>query len=334
MGKITMADVAEKAGVSKSTVSQFLNKRYHYMREDTRTRIEEAIKELNYQPNYLARSLKQKRTSTVGIIVGNIMHRFSTEVSRAVEDYFIQHDVHTIVCNADNNPEKEKKYIEMLRAKQVDGLIIFPTAPNLDIYQQLIRENYPVVFMDRKLSGLKAPLVASENNEATWSAIQHFIDQGHERIAIVTEPLTISTRLERRDGYKQALEENGIEIKPDFLVSAEIKQIQQELEKLFAIESPPTAILAGNDLLLIEVLKFAKEKNLKIGEAFALIVFDNIPFAHLVDPPVTTIKQSSYLMGERAAELLLKQINNQKIEALEMRFPCELIIRDSSKRLK
>ncbi|MRH44479.1 LacI family DNA-binding transcriptional regulator [Aquibacillus halophilus] len=334
MGKTTMADVAKKAGVSKSTVSQFLNERYEYMSPDTRIRIEAAIDELNYQPNYLARSLKQKRTSTVGIIVANIMHQFSTEVSRSVEDYFNKHNMHAIVCNADNDPEKEKKYIEMLRAKQVDGLIIFPTAQNADIYKNMIKEEYPVVFMDRKVPDLQAPTVVSQNIEATYSAIQHFIDNGHERIAIATEPLTISPRIERHEGYKKALHANGIKINPEFQISTSIDKIKKELDRLFQLDAPPTAILAGNDIVFIEVLEFAKEKKLEVGESFALVVFDNIPFAHFVHPPVTTIAQSAYMMGEKAADLLLKQINKEQIDRHEVSFPCELIIRDSSKRLK
>ncbi|WP_163538942.1 substrate-binding domain-containing protein [Gracilibacillus sp. YIM 98692] len=333
MGKITMADVAKKAGVSKSTVSQFLNKRYEYMREDTRKRIEAAIEELHYQPNYLARSLKQKRTSTVGIIVANIMHRFSTEVSRSIEDFFNKHDIHTIVCNADNDPEKEKKYIEMLRAKQVDGLIIFPTGENFDLYKRMMKEGYPIVFMDRKVPDLIAPSVVSNNIEATKTTIEHFMENGHKQIAIATEPLTISTRVERQEGYKKALQDNGIEIRQPFMISANIKKIKKELEELFALDDPPSAILAGNDLVFLEVLEFAKEHKLKVGKDFALAVFDNIPFAHLVHPPVTTIAQPSYHMGEKASELLLKQINKEEIENHELTFPCELIIRDSSKEL-
>ncbi|MEH7078951.1 LacI family DNA-binding transcriptional regulator, partial [Bacillus velezensis] len=116
MKTITISDVAKYANVSKSTVSQFLNQRYDYMSEKTKQKIEAAIQELNYQPNFVARSLKQKSTFTVGVVVANILHTFSTQVIRAVEDYFHEQGFHIIVCNADDEPEKEKKYIEMLRA--------------------------------------------------------------------------------------------------------------------------------------------------------------------------------------------------------------------------
>src|SRR4051794_18404560 len=212
MEKVTMADVAKAAGVSKSTVSQYLNKRFEYMGEKTKQKIEEAIKTLGYQPNYIARSLKQKRTSMVGIIVANIMHYFSTEVSRAIEDFCHTHDLHAIVCNADDDPEKEKKYIEMLRAKQVDGLIIFPTGQNNDLYKTMVRQGYPVVFVDRTVENLDAFSVITDNTDSTYKAIQHVIEKGHQNIAFVVQPLTVSTRLDRLAGYKQALTDAGLEI--------------------------------------------------------------------------------------------------------------------------
>ncbi|MEQ6376723.1 LacI family DNA-binding transcriptional regulator [Bacillaceae bacterium S4-13-56] len=333
MEKATMADVAQEAGVSKSTVSQYLNKRYEYMSEDTRKRIKEAIQELNYQPNYLARSLKQKRTSTVGIIVANIMHRLSTEVSRSIEDFFYKHDIHAIVCNADNDPVKEKKYIEMLRAKQVDGLIILPTGKNVDLYEAMVKEKYPVVFMDRKVPGIKAPFVVSNNIEGTESVIQHIIDHGHTKIAIATEPLIISPRVERHEGYKKALIKNGIEVNPQYMISSTVEEIKKDLNRLFDSEEPPTAIFAGSDIVFLEVLQFAKERNLEIGKSIALAVFDNIPFAHLLDPPVTTVAQAAYAMGRQAADLLLRQINKEEIKMEVKTFPTELIIRDSTLKI-
>ena len=122
-----MQDVAEKAGVSKSTVSQYLNGRFEYMSAETKKRIQTAIEALGYRPNQVAKSLKQKRTSTIGLIVANILHRFSTLVCRAVEDTCHEQDYHAIICNADDNPEKERKYIDMLRAKQVDGILVIPS---------------------------------------------------------------------------------------------------------------------------------------------------------------------------------------------------------------
>lgn len=334
MNKVTMADVAKKAGVSKSTVSQFLNKRFEYMGEETRKRIEEAIEQLGYKPNYIARSLKQKRTSMIGIIVANIVHHFSTEVIRAIEDFFIEHDIHAILCNADNDPKKERKYIEMLQAKQVDGLIIFPTEQNIDLYKNLVEIGYPVVFMDRKVDGVNIPSVKVNNSEATEAIIQHFVDFGHERISIVTQPLTISTRIERVNGYRNGIRDNEMELDEDFIIRAETEEINSRLKLLFSKKNPPTALIAGNDLVFLEILEFAKENELKIGNDFALAVFDNIPFAHLVTPAVSTIAQPSYEMGEKAAQMLFSLIKKEKLEFQDSVYKCKLLIRDSSKIVK
>ena len=330
MAKVTMADVAKYAGVSKSTVSQYINKRYEYMGEDTRKKIKGAIEELGYHPNYIARSLKQKKTSMIGIIVADIVHRFSTEICRSIEDYCFEHDYQAIICNADNNPTKEKTYIETLRAKQVDGLIIFPTGQNIDVYAKMIEEDYPVVFMDREIPEIDAPFILSTNVESSFQAVKLFLENGHTNIAILTQPLTISTRKERIEGYKKALQTFSIDICNDYIISSEIANVKTELSQLFEKENPPTAILAGNDLVFLETLAFLQENQLRVPEDVSLIVFDNFPFAHLSNPPMTMIAQPAFEMGRKATEILLKQINKDHYEAKKIIYPCELIVRQSS----
>ncbi|RDI40935.1 LacI family DNA-binding transcriptional regulator [Falsibacillus pallidus] len=325
MEKVTMADVAREAGVSKSTVSQFLNKRYEYMGEKTKLKIEAAIERLGYQPNFIARSLKQKRTSMVGIIVANIMHYLSTEISRAIEDFCQDHDLHAIVCNADDDPEKEKRYIEMLRAKQVDGLIIFPTELNTELYAGMIKEGYPVVFVDRKVEMLDAFSVVTDNRESTYKAIQSFIANGHRHIAFAVQPLIVSTRKERLEGYKNAMVEAGLPIRPEFIIESSIGEMKRKLEELFSLEDPPTALFAGNDRVFLTVVEFLKGKGLKIGQDVDLIVFDNIPFANLMDKPISFIMQPATEMGMKAAELLFDQINKVEKEPQKFIFPSEMV---------
>ncbi|MFK4998812.1 substrate-binding domain-containing protein [Bacillus sp. N9] len=198
----------------------------------------------------MARSLKQKRTSMIGVIVANIMHRFSTEVSRSIEDYCQQHGLHAILCNADDDPKKEREYIEVLRAKQVDGLIIFPTGENIDLYEKMLKENYPVVFMDRKVEGLQANFVLASNSEASYEAIRHFIRNGHKRIAIATQPLSISPRMDRLQGYKNALKEENIPLREDYMIHAEIHKMKAELKKLFRYQN-------RQPLYLLEMISFS-----------------------------------------------------------------------------
>lgn len=324
MEKVTMADVAREAGVSKSTVSQYLNKRYEYMGEKTKQKIEQAIETLGYQPNFLARSLKQKRTSLIGIIVANITHYFSTEVSRAIEDFFHQYDLQTIVCNADDDPEKEKKYIEMLRAKQVDGLIIFPTGKNNELYESMVKQGYPVVFVDRKVENLDVFSVITDNTESTYKAIQHFIENGHRNIAFAVQPLTVSTRIERLEGYKKALTEAGLEVNPDYIIQASIPEMKKKLEQLFSLEIKPTALFAANDRVFIALGEFLKEKGMKFGKDLDVVVFDNIPFSQMLETTLSFIIQPAAKMGTKAAELLYEQIRKESHEPEVFVFPSEL----------
>jgi LacI family transcriptional regulator, kdg operon repressor len=319
MERVTMADVAKEAGVSKSTVSQYLNKRFEYMSEKTKQKIEEAIEKLDYQPNYLARSLKQKRTSMVGVIVANILHYFSTSVIRGIEDFCQEHDLHAIVCNADDDPEKEKKYIEMLRAKQVDGLVVFPSGQNNDLYQRMVQDGYPVVFVDRKVE--EAFSVITDNQESTHKAITDFINKGHKNIAFVVQPLTISTRKERFEGYQKALTDAGLKLNPDYVIESDLPGMASKLEQLFSLPQKPTALFAGNDRVFLVVMEFLKNKGIKLGQELDLVVFDNIPFKHLLESPISFINQPALEMGQKAAELLLEQINKVDREPQEYVFP-------------
>ncbi|WP_050179995.1 LacI family DNA-binding transcriptional regulator [Domibacillus robiginosus] len=331
MKRVTMADVAKEAGVSKSTVSQFLNGRFEYMSEETKKKIERAVQQLSYSPNVVARSLKQKRTSMIGIIAANIVHGISTEVCQAIEDYCQKQDMHAILCNTYDDPEKEKKYISMLRARQVDGLIIFPSGGNQELYRQLEKEAYPVVFVDRKIEGVDVSAIVVDNRSAVRRAVAHLIERNHHNIALVTPPLTTYTRKERLEGYKEALKERGLPFQDKNVKSVPYEAIVPAMEEMFR-EDPPTALVAANDLSFMEVMKFAKENGLKIGQDLAIIVFDNIKFADIYEPAVTTISQPAYEMGTKAAELLIEQIMKQPVEPQTHVLKTSLLVRESSNR--
>ncbi len=328
-----MADVAKKAKVSKSTVSQYINNRYEYMSAETKTRIEEAIEELGYHPNVIARSLKQKKTSTIGVIVANILHAFSTQVIRAVEDVSNDSNVSVIICNADDNPEKEQKYIEMLRAKQVDGLILFPIGSNFELYQQLKEENVPLVFVDRRVEGIETASILLENENASEIAVDHFFKRGYTRIGILTTSIAekITPRVERIEGYKKALVKRGLPLRDDYIASVDISDMQDALTNMFSQPEPPQALLAGSDLAFLEVLHFVKRKGMQIPDDLAVISMDEVSFSEIYQPRLTTISQPAYQMGKHATEILLKQIKTGKeVNSDLIRYPASLIIREST----
>lgn len=310
MAGVTMTDVAKRANVSKSTVSQFLNKRFNYMSEATKQRIETAINELGYSPNAVARSLRQKKTQTIGVIVANILHDFSTEIIRAIEDTCHERDFHAIVCNADDDPSKERRYIEMLRAKQVDGLIVFPTSGNAQLYNSLMAENYPLVFMDRIITGVKVNSVTSDNEETVRLAVEEFINHGYDRIAMILPSLEkkLTPRVERKDGFQKALDMYGLSYNPDYLASVHIEGVQDAFGNMLAMPAPPEAVLAGNDLVLFEVLQYVKKHGLAIPEDMGVIGIDDVNFADFFNPSLTTVAQPTFEMGRKAAGLLLEEI--------------------------
>lgn len=303
------------------------------MSKETKERIEQAIKELDFQPNIVARSLKKKSTSTIGVIVANILHSFSTRIIRAIEDVCSDNGFHVIVCNADDNPEKERNYIEMLQAKQVDGLIVFPTGGNLELYQRMGQGRYPLVFLDRIVEGFSADTIILDNESAAKMAVQHFVDKGYERIAFMTTPfiLNITSRYERANGYKAALRANGLPFVDSYVMGVEVGKIKESLDTLLSLQPAPQALLVGNDFTLMEVLEYVKMRQLRIPEDLALISFDEVAFSKFYAPPLTTISQPTAEMGHKAAEVLLQRIRDREKagEPRIYRFASTLIERDS-----
>ncbi|QAV27827.1 LacI family transcriptional regulator [Neobacillus thermocopriae] len=333
MQKVTMADVAKLANVSKSTVSQYLNKRYEYMSEETRRRIAEAIEQLQYRPNVIARSLKQKSTATIGVIVFNILHMLTTQVLRAIEDMCQQHDFHVIVCNTDDDPEKEKKYIDMLWAKQVDGFIIFPTGKNVDLYKRMIEARLPVVFVDRTVEGIDVDAVLLDNERAVQLGMHYLIEQGYKHIGLVAPPFAphVIPRTERINAFRYALREANLPIKEEWIITEQVKHISGRLDALLQRNKLPEAIFAINDLTLMEVLTFVKRRQLTIPHDIALISIDDVPFASIYTPSLTTIAQPAFEMGEKATERLFMQMDGE-ISPQMFRLAPKLIERDSAKK--
>jgi LacI family transcriptional regulator, kdg operon repressor len=332
MKKVTIADVAQHANVSKSTVSQYLNNRFDYMGEETKDRIEISIRDLGYRPNFVARSLKQKSTTTIGVIVANILHTFSTQVIRAIEDICQEADFHTIVCNADDDPVKERKYIEMLRAKQVDGIILLPTGDNVELYNEMLKEEYPIVFVDRTVPNVEIPSMLLDNEKAAGVGVQHFIDQGYKKIGIITNVIrNVTPRMERINGYKQTMAANGLAVREEYIKSLEVSKIKEGVGELLSLEEPPEAILAGNDLTMIEILKYVKEMNVRIPEDLAIIGIDDVSFASFYEPALTIVAQPTFEIGKKAAEFLLNKIQKKEDQdgRLVYRFEPKLIIRES-----
>ncbi|MCL1701503.1 LacI family DNA-binding transcriptional regulator [Lysinibacillus sp. Bpr_S20] len=331
MKKTTIADVAQYANVSNSTVSQYLNKRYEYMSVETRKKIEEAIEALQYRPNLMARSLKQKSTFTIGVIVANIIHDFSTKIINALEAEFDKEGFHMIVCNSADNPQKEKKHVETLLEKQVDGMIVFPTGENKNLYVRLHQQAMPIVFIDRFLEGVDIPAVLLDNFSAMDMAVETFRKQP---LAIVTTSLTlpITPRVERLEGFRQALRNRNLFIDERYIKNGEPAKMEEVFNQLFALEQPPKGIIAANDRIFQELMIYIKKRNLHVPNDLQVIAVDDVPYAKFTHPSITTLEQPILPMAQKSASILLAKIKKEHIanDQKLYRFNPILIQRDST----
>lgn len=330
---VTIKDVAARAGVSKTTVSHYLNGRYDSMSKETKENIAQVVEELGYRPNALARSLKQKKTHTVGAIVANILNPFSTSMIRGVEDYCNQHGFSLILCNADEDPIKEREYLEVLADKQVDGLIINTTGHNNELVKSL-NLHLPVVLIDRKVPEINTDTVTSDSRKGVQLMIDHLIRQGRREIAFFTMPCQeVSPRLERVFGYKQALATHGIACKPHLLVETALDEasIISAIKTVLAAPVPPAVIFGANNLMTMAVVKALKNLAVAIPQDIAVVGFDDWEWAELIDPPVTVVSQPTYAMGQEAAALLIKRLKSKKNrrKPAVILFDPELVVRKS-----
>lgn len=328
----TMKDVARLAGVSISTVSHVINKT-RYVEPETREKVYEAIKTLGYRPNILASSLRKRVTNTIGLIISNITNLFYPEVVRGVEDLLAKYNYNLILCNSDENVEKEKNYIEVLFSRRVDGLIITPsksseTRENLDLFRE---KNIPIVLVDRKIEGLEEDVVLADNIEGTYEAISYLISLGHKRIGIITGPLDTTTGCERLEGYLKALEDKGIKKDDNLIYEGDFKEEggYKGVEALLNISNPPTAIFTSNNLMALGALKKITELGLKIPQDLSLISFDDMDWFPYFSPPLTAVYQPAYELGETAVKLLFERLKRGRKKRKEVRLPTKLIIRES-----
>lgn len=337
--KPTINDVAFEAGVSKSTVSQFLNKRYQYMSTTTRQKIAEAIERLEYHPNQIAKSLKQKNTNVVAFICATLSSRFSLELLATIENYFQKVGYSVIIAKTDDDPKKERDLIESFLARQIDGIIVFPTYENKEFYEGLRKQKIPIMFVDRLLKGVDIPSVLLDNTAAGYEATKLMTEQGHEKIAILTFPLgdCITTRVERMDGYSNALAENNLTEHPEYIINCQAEEVDGRLTELMNLDNPPTALVITNDVLLETVLMWVKKNSISIPDQLSLVGIDNVSFASLFTPEITTLAQPISKIGEKASELLLEIIKDKydaKDSSKVIRYMPEIHPRSSIKKVE
>ncbi|MEA1964691.1 MAG: LacI family DNA-binding transcriptional regulator [Candidatus Aerophobetes bacterium] len=328
---ITIKDIARVAGVSIATVSTALNDRSG-VGADTKLRVLAVAEKLGYEPNILARSLVTKKTHTIGLIISDISNPFFTRVVRGIEDVANENGFNLILCNTDEEGQKEKAYLRILQGKQVDGLIIISTEKNSNHIKSLVENNIPLVLLDRKLEGLQVDSVVVDNVEGSRKATSHLIKLGHRKIGIIHGPETIMTGRDRLEGYKRALREHNLPLESKYIKEGNFKQeggYSRTLE-LLELKNPPSALFVTNNLMTMGAFKALKEERIRVPEEIALIGFDDMEWASLASPPLTAVSQPTYRLGTSAANLLLSRIKAPAPqEVQEVVLEPKLVIRES-----
>ncbi|MDQ0229241.1 LacI family DNA-binding transcriptional regulator [Metabacillus malikii] len=326
---VKMSDVALKANVSTATVSRVLHSP-ETVKEQTRQKVLNAIKELNYQPNILARQLRKNETKTILVVVPNIMNTVFLGIIEGIEAEASKNQYKVLLGNTNNDVKKEYGLIDLLKQKQTDGMILFSARLEEDILHEL-SEQYPIVLTADFIDGLKVPTVSIDNISSSRKAVLHLISLGHTRIAHISGPLSNSSARDRFKGYEQALYQHSMEVGSMLVQEGDysLESGYNQMRKLLALEKMPTAVFAANDEMAIGAIKAAKEHGLNIPQDLAIVGFDNIHFSSIFEPRLTTIAQPLFKMGQLSMKLLLAQINGSVSEKTQYILESELIIRDS-----
>lgn len=305
---ISIKDIARAAGVSHSTVSRALRDS-PLVNAVTRQRIQAVAIEMGYTPDAQARSLVTGRSRAVGVVVATIADPFVAEVVQGVETTAQQHGYSVVLSGSGAEPEREMAAVQMLRSKRVDGVIVTASRIGALYLSHVERLGVPVVLINNhnEQSGHYTYTVSVDNHQGGLLAMDHLLTLGHRRIAYVTGPEDHSSDMERMGAYRRALEERGLPWEPELVVRGNgwPDGGRRALEALMGLVEPPTAVFCYNDMTAIGLLRTARERSIRIPESLAVVGFDDIPLAAYVDPPLTTIAQPKFEMGQLAMGMLL-----------------------------
>lgn len=323
---VSIKEVAEEAGVSTATVSRVLSNKPH-VRPEIRHQVLAAVEKLNYRPNLVARNLRAQQTNTIGLVVSDIRNPFFTDISRAVEDMAYAAGYRLILCNTDENPQKEQLYLNLMQDENVAGVIFSPTRQSAANFAEM-SITFPTVVVDRQVAD-EVDQVLIDNVAAAYKATIHLLENGYRRIGAVFGQSS-STGRERCQGFEMALSEYGLIPNQIQYTEPHIESGYQAVLAMLNQPAPPDAILASNSLLTAGALKAIQSRQLTIPGQVALVGFDETEWANLVTPAVTVIAQPTYEIGKTAFELLHQRIAEPERPTRSIILRAELIPRPSS----
>lgn len=331
MKRATIRDVANAAGVSLSTVSRVLHG-HPAVDSDLQKRVLEAIQKLNYQPNRSAQRLRSKMSSVIGLVISDIENPFFTSIVRGVEDVAYSQQMTVVLCNTDEDPVKQQRYVDVMAEERVAGLIIAPAfGDSVHSLNKLRDSGIPIVLLDRNIGENKIDAVMVDNIAGAYTATQHLLSLNRRRIALVNGDTHIKTFEDRYKGYIKALTDANIKVNKNYIVEVhpKIERSFQATLELLQLHPRPDAIFAGNNLITVGVLKAIKHLELKIPEEIALVGFDDMPWSSELFPPVTSIAQPTYELGQEAARLLIRRLQDPNAFQQTIMLQTRLIVRES-----
>lgn len=328
---VTIRDVAKDAGVSAATVSRVINNSIN-VDPRKKEKVIQAIKKLGYRPNEVARSLSNKKSNNIGLLLPNITNPFFNQITEEVENTANEHGYKIILCNTHDNPEREREYIDNLLFSQCDGFIVISDSNILDEFSEIY--DIPAVALDRyiphdKRQSLKYPIVTTDNYAGGRLAANHLLNCGCTRIAHIGRPEGSKLAELRARGFADVLKENGMDF---FNVTCPFSYYEGLIaaERLFNSYPNVDGIFAGNDMIAFATITVAFNRKIRIPDDVQLIGFDDVLFSRLVTPALTTITQSIGLLGRNAAELLIKKMNGDDVANDVLTFPSRLVERNTT----
>jgi LacI family transcriptional regulator len=330
----TVQDVAKLAGVAPITVSRVVNNS-GYVSTKTRLKVEAAIAELNYVPNTLARSLRLRQSHTLALVLTDISNPFWTTVARSVEDTSNEAGFSVFFCNTDESPHKQDEYLRVLMQKRVDGVLLVPAQVDAELIPWLQSQDTPVVVLDRRVSHEQVDVVRCDAEGGAFKLVQHLLELGHRRIAVLSGPQQVSTAADRVAGYRRAMAGAGIDVLPGWVCYGEFTRVSgyEMAQQALNLEPRPTALFGVNNFIALGALRAAKDAGLRVPEEISLVAFDDFASEFVVDPFLTVVAQPVAEMGRRATELLLARMKVDRPDQedyQEIVLPTEVIVRKSS----
>lgn len=338
---ITIKDLAKKLSISASTVSRAL-KDHPDISIATKKAVNELAKQLNYQPNTIALSLKQSKTNTIGVIIPEIAHFFFSTVVSGIEDIAYSNGYNVIITQSNESYAKEVIDTQALFNSRVDGMLVSVArdTKNYDHFTQLIQREMPFVFFDRVVEGVNACKVIVDDEQGAYEATQHLIEQGYKRIAHLAGPQNLIISQNRLNGYKAAIADNKYMIDDRIIRTCGLgtyEEAEQITNELLDAPLPPDAIFANNDVAAYGAMTAIKKRKMKIPEEIAIVGFSNWRFSGLIEPALSSVTQPGFKMGQEATKLLLKQIemsDDEQLTTETITLKTNLLVRESSLRKK